>query len=335
MNEPIDPRGLLALAAVVDTGSLAAAAARLQWSQPTVDHHLRKLERAVGERLLARTPRGSTPTEAGLLVAERGREILALGERVHDDLAAWRRSGALPVRFGAFPTMGARILPAVHERLSDAGAPVLEATLDEVSALMASLERGELDLAIVFAMAEQRLPAPDEISLLRLFAEPVRLCVHEAHPLERIERVADLAALRDERWAFGVDDVDALDRATRALCRLAGFEAEPGMRTDDYPAVLRMVASGLVVAVVPRSALAQLPAGVRAVPVPTALLRRDVLLAVRRGGSPRHGAAIDRVVDEVVRVARQLRPRIEGRAETQPAEPRPAETRTETRPAEP
>ncbi|NLT27314.1 MAG: LysR family transcriptional regulator [Microbacteriaceae bacterium] len=316
MDRLIDPRGLLALTAVLGTGSLAAAAERLQWSQPTVDHHLRKLERTTGERLLERTPRGSTPTEAGRLVAERAREILALGERLLDDLAVRRRTGALPVRLGAFPTLGARILPEVHARLGDEGAPALEATLDEVSQLTASLERGELDLAIVFAMAEQRLEPPEGVSMLRLFAEPVRLCVHAAHPLERIERVADLGALRGERWAFGIDESDPLDLATRSLCRLAGFEPEPGMRTDDYPAVLRLVASGLVVAAVPRSALEQAPAGVRAVPVPTSLLRRDALLAVRRPDDPdgRHAAAIARVVDEVVLVARRLRPRVEGAA---------------------
>ena len=76
--EPLDTRGLTALRAVAETGSVAAAAAQLQWSQPTVNHHLRNLERALGATLLDRTPRGSQPTTVGSLVVTRAVEILGM-----------------------------------------------------------------------------------------------------------------------------------------------------------------------------------------------------------------------------------------------------------------
>ena len=61
--EPLDTRGLTALRAVAEAGSVSAAAATLQWSQPTVNHHLRNLERSLGATLIERTPRGSRSEE--------------------------------------------------------------------------------------------------------------------------------------------------------------------------------------------------------------------------------------------------------------------------------
>lgn len=363
MRDPVDSRGLLALHAVLESGSAAAAAERLEWSHPTIDHHVRKLERRLGARLLERTPRGSSPTPVGAFVGERAREILALCARLEVDVEVFRDRQEVPVRFGAVPTLGARLLPAVHARLSrlsrlggaDDGAwgassssssssarasgpradaashprrddgraskgdakdaaprpadearparPVaLEATLAEVTSLADLLDRGAIDLAVLFSIAGDRLGLGENVLVQRLYSERMFLCVRADHPVEfsADRMVGDLAELRDERWAFGVDDLDPVDSAMRALCRAAGFEADTGMRTDDYPAVLRMVASGLAVAAVPESALDDAPGGIRATPFPVSVLRRDVVLAVRApGAAASRRAAGGRAADEV------------------------------------
>lgn len=321
--EPLDARGLLALDAITVTGSVAAAAARLAWSGPTVDHHVRKLERAVGAALVERGPRGTALTEAGRLVAARGAEILSLGERLRDDVAAWRREHVVPVRIGALPTMGARMLPLVHERLAGerGDGSAFEVTLDELAQLVRGLRRGELDAAVLPTMGGHDLGLGEGIVAEHLFTERVWLCLSADNPLARGDETPPLAALRDARWAFGVDDDDPLDASTRALCRLEGIEPVTAMRSNDYPAVLRMVAAGLVVAIVPQSVLESPHEGVRAFPIDPGLLRRDVLLAVRRRTAPsasgrptepdpaaRHAAAVRRVLDEVRAVAAELAP---------------------------
>jgi DNA-binding transcriptional LysR family regulator len=71
--------------AILEAGSLRAAARRLRRSAPSVTRSLAAIEERVGARLLERTTRHLAPTEAGQRLAERARQILsdygaALGE---------------------------------------------------------------------------------------------------------------------------------------------------------------------------------------------------------------------------------------------------------------
>lgn len=68
---------LAALAAILDSGSLAKAAKRLRRSAPVVTRLLAALEERVGLRLVERTTRRLAPTEAGRALAERARALLS------------------------------------------------------------------------------------------------------------------------------------------------------------------------------------------------------------------------------------------------------------------
>ena len=71
---------------VLDTGSFSAAARRLNLGQPAVSKTIAQLEDRLGVRLLLRSTRGLTPTEAGTAYYERARRAI---EEAHEaDLAA-------------------------------------------------------------------------------------------------------------------------------------------------------------------------------------------------------------------------------------------------------
>ena len=61
---------------VVDTGSFSAAARRLNVGQPAVSKMVAQLEKQLGVKLLVRTTRGLTATEAGLNYYERARRSI-------------------------------------------------------------------------------------------------------------------------------------------------------------------------------------------------------------------------------------------------------------------
>jgi DNA-binding transcriptional LysR family regulator len=68
---------LAVLAAILDAGTLTAAAQRLRRSAPMVSRSLVALERRVGARLIERTTRRLSPTAAGRALGEQARRVLA------------------------------------------------------------------------------------------------------------------------------------------------------------------------------------------------------------------------------------------------------------------
>jgi DNA-binding transcriptional LysR family regulator len=71
---------------VVDSGSFSAAARRLNVGQPAISKTVAQLEARLGVKLLVRSTRGLTPTEAGLNFYERARR--SIEEADEADLAA-------------------------------------------------------------------------------------------------------------------------------------------------------------------------------------------------------------------------------------------------------
>lgn len=281
--DPIDLRSLTALRQCCVSGSVSAAARALGWSHPTVDHHLAKLERRFGAPLLERSPRGSRATELGALVSERAEEILGLCDRLTAEVRDAQSAASPVVRFAALPTVGARILPPLQRalrRMPDA--PRLDVTVDELLPIVTDLEQGRIDIAIVVATGRIPPIANPRIRLERLSSEPLHLCVASDHPLAVASprKAPSFEQLRDAEWALGVDEHDPSDAGLKEIFAAAGLKPKVGMRLDDYRAIQRLVGAGLVVALVPQSALDP-DASMHAWALPKALLRRDLLLAVR------------------------------------------------------
>ena len=102
---------LRALVVVASERRLTTAARRLGVTQPGLSRQLQALEAELGVKLLVRTPRGVTLTDAGqryLLHAQRALDALGTGATELQELVAIPRG---PVALGAVPTVGAYLLP--------------------------------------------------------------------------------------------------------------------------------------------------------------------------------------------------------------------------------
>jgi DNA-binding transcriptional LysR family regulator len=95
---------LAVLVAITDHGSLAAAARRLRRSAPAITRTLAALEDRVGARLIERTTRKLSVTEAGRALADRARALLNEYESAVGGVADTPARGLLrvtaPVQFG-------------------------------------------------------------------------------------------------------------------------------------------------------------------------------------------------------------------------------------------
>jgi DNA-binding transcriptional LysR family regulator len=93
--QSFDLEQLRTLAAVIDAGSLTAAAPRVFLSQSSVSEQIRKLEERAGQSLLTRSKAGVAPTEAGTRLLAYARRILALSDEAFRDLHGETLQGEL------------------------------------------------------------------------------------------------------------------------------------------------------------------------------------------------------------------------------------------------
>ncbi|WP_204009836.1 LysR family transcriptional regulator, partial [Virgisporangium aurantiacum] len=74
--------------AVRRLGSVTAAGKDLQYTQPSISHHLSRLEVEVGTRLIQKVGRGIRLTPAGRLLADRAAEIIGRVDSATTELSA-------------------------------------------------------------------------------------------------------------------------------------------------------------------------------------------------------------------------------------------------------
>ncbi len=106
--------------AVAENGTLAAAAAHLGISQPTLGRHIDALERDIGVVLFARGRRGMTLTEPGLSLVDEARAMQAEADRFSLKAAGNVQALSGTVRITASEIVSTYILPPVLARLANA-----------------------------------------------------------------------------------------------------------------------------------------------------------------------------------------------------------------------
>ncbi|MFI7453250.1 LysR family transcriptional regulator [Nonomuraea sp. NPDC049714] len=278
---------LRVLLEVFRTGSIAAAARVLKLSPSAVSHQLARLEDEAGVGLVERNAQSLRLTEAGLRLAHRAQEVVDIIEAAEQDLGAQARVDAGGLRIGFFASAGYRLLPLALSRFA---ARYPRVALDLVEGqpfeLLPDLERGALDILVVFEHALDPWTPPEGVEVLPLFEEPQLLVVPNGHQAGQRPRVR-LADLADEPWitTFGAEHpVSILERAGA----LEGFTPRIRCRSDHYEVTVGLVRAGLGVALVPSLGL-QGVTGVQLRRLQTAQLFRRIGVA-RRPTNPNPAA---------------------------------------------
>ncbi len=311
---------LRVLVAVATHGSVTAAARALNYAQPSISHHIARLEAETGTQLLERVGRGIRLTEAGQLLAERAEEIIGRLDAAEAELAAHVGLREGRVRLAAFPSALGTLVPAAAARL-EAETPGMDFMLTEAEPpeALRMLRAGYVDVAVVFRHYQRDTdPAPpdpaDEGTRGRLLLdEPVHLVTaawrgggtgmadrggtSDARPEVGREPIPDLAHYAESRWIAGCERCRAY---LVRQCEAAGFTPKISFTTDDYLAVQALVAAGLGVTTLPALALrsARHP-GVATVELPGA--RRHVFAMTY--GQPPDSKSTTRLIDTLARVA--------------------------------
>ncbi len=294
----LDVTRLRVLVAVARHGSVTAAARALNYAQPSVSHHLSRLEAETGALLTQRAGRGVRLTDAGRLLAERAEEILGRLDAAENELAAHVGLRAGRIRLAAFPSALSTLVPMAAARL-EAENPGLDLTLAEAEPpeALRMLRAGYVDVALVFRHYQDGVTASppgdaDDGTRSRLLLDdPIHLVTRApaaspelrgtaASPATRgttagepppageppLPARPDLADYAGHRWIGGCE------RCRSYLiwqCELAGFRPRIAFTTDDFVAVQALVAAGLGITTLPGLALlAARHPGIQAAPLP-------------------------------------------------------------------
>lgn len=243
--------------AIAAEGSFTAAARSLGYTQPAVSQMVRRLEERTGTVLVERNGRSVRLTEAGTVLSKHAVAVLAALDNAESEVAAIAGLESGRVRLMAFPSSSATLVPSALAKVKAAHPGVtVQFSEGEPPESLAALRAGLCDLAVAFTYdgtdagrGEDDLEGLEVIDVLN---DPVAIALPQDHPLAEkdVVRLEDLSA---EHWIAGCPRCRG---HLLELCDQEGFRPEVSFETEDYVAVLGLVAAGLGVALVPRLILA-------------------------------------------------------------------------------
>jgi molybdate transport repressor ModE-like protein len=230
----LDVNRLRVIDAVARHGSVTAAAKELHYSQPSVTHHLARLEAETGAQLVQRVGRGIRLTPAGALLAERAAEIIGRIDAAGAELSAHVGLTAGRVRLAAFASAIGSLVPTAVATLAQRH-PGLQINLTDTHPPEAIdlLRTGKVDVAIIFRYDETE-PEPPGVRLRHLLDDPVYILSTRPE--------AGLPALRDATWIAGCDRCRS---HLLSMCADAGFDPRIGYSSDDMVVMQALVRAGL------------------------------------------------------------------------------------------
>ncbi|SMC23729.1 transcriptional regulator, LysR family [Desulfacinum hydrothermale DSM 13146] len=281
----MDLRRLEVFCKVVELGSFTKAAESVLLSQPTISEHIRTLEELVGEQLVDRLGREVLPTQAGRILYEYARKILALKEEALQALASYRGNLAGTLHLGASTIPGTYVLPRfigtfkkehpqVQIRVHIANtANVAEGVLD-----------GRHELGLVGSQWKDR-----RLHFHQIFSDELVLAVPRDHrwsgrPSVAVEELAQEPFIARHRGsgtrmvAYHYLEKHGLDpRRLKVVAEMGSTEA-----------VRQSIKAGIGVSILSRQAVAEDAAhGLLAlVPLQEVVMKRPFFLVKRRGRQP-------------------------------------------------
>jgi DNA-binding transcriptional LysR family regulator len=273
----LDVRRLRLLRDLAHLGTIAAVAEAHAYTPSAVSQQLAALQREAGVPLLEHVGRRVSLTPAGLALVQHTETILAALEAASATLAAARVGLAGTMRIGAFPSAVRTLLPAALVALGR-DHPALDLMVTELDPvdMPTALRDRRLDVALLHDYDIE--PAGPDLTLdsVPLLEETVFLAVRAGTHAEGGDPIA---GSQHAEWIAGTPGT-LCHTVTMRICQTAGFTPAVRHHTDDFTAVLALVAAGQGVALVPQLGAVAPSPGVRLLPLST---RRRTRVAYRRG----------------------------------------------------
>src|SRR5690349_21450836 len=180
----LDLRRLRLLRELEERGTLGAVAAALDYSPSSVSQQLTVLEKEVGTPLLEKAGRGVRLTDAGRLLAQHARVLLAAAEAATTDLAALSGEVRGTVRAGGVQSATRHLLvPSLTRMTAEHPLVRMEVSELELEQALPGLRLGSVDLVISDEYDGHPRPRPPGMRFAPLLSEQLLIVLPAGHPL--------------------------------------------------------------------------------------------------------------------------------------------------------
>ena len=234
---------------ILEAGNITAGAARSHLSLAAASARIRALEASLGTPFLERGRRGVSPTPAGKALAQHARVLLQQAERMQQDLAEYAKGVKGQVRLLCNTTAITEYLP---ELLADflRSHPNLDIDLQELPSLRIAhaLRQDAADLGIVSDAVDTH-----DLETLPFRDDPLVLIMPPDHPLADGGPPSFSDTLLHDYVGLGANSALAVYLEEQALH--AGIRMQIRIRAEGFDGVIRMVARGAGLAIVPLAAI--------------------------------------------------------------------------------
>jgi LysR family hydrogen peroxide-inducible transcriptional activator len=233
---------------VAEMANFTRAAEAVGLSQPALSRSIARLEEELGQPVLDRQTRQVVLTEAGRLLADRAKQIIALADDTRAQITDDGQTGQ--VRIASIPTIAPYFLPGLllefRKACPKATVLVREDTTDR---LLHMLSDGEIDIAIMARPIDMKY-----LQLNDLFEEELLVVLQAGHPLadKKVLRPEDIHGLP----FVLLGEAHCLTDNIVSFCRQKSFHPVSVERTSQIVTIQELVALGHGISMVPAMARA-------------------------------------------------------------------------------
>jgi DNA-binding transcriptional LysR family regulator len=220
--------------AVIERGSLLAAARLLRVSQPTLGRHVAELERQLGTVLFERTGRGLVATSAARSIADQARAMAESAEAIGRTLTGQSKQLSGSVRITASQTVATYLLPPLLARFRERETSIAIEII--ASNAVSNLLRREADIAV-------RMVRPTQSSLVARRVGEVRIGAYARKDYLRRRGVPGKPCDMVRHDLIGLDRDESIIRAFAALGHRIERESF-GFRSDDHLVLWHALCAG-------------------------------------------------------------------------------------------
>lgn len=231
---------------VAKYGNFTKAAQESGISQPALSRSIQKLEKAVGEPLFERQPKGAKLTEIGAFFLVRASQIRDLIEDTFAELN--EASNRVQIRLAVIPTIAPYLLPLVLRKFGRRHPEIkIQVQEDTTQNILQRCKDGDIDLAIVALPIHEKY-----LEVEPLFEDELILVLPKGHLLEKKKRIK-LSDIQDFPF-ITLDQQHCLSDNIAEFCNRQSVAPVMIERTNQLTTIQELVALQHGISIIPAMA---------------------------------------------------------------------------------